>query len=265
MEIVLAALLLRRFRLILEVEEIYQDVVETSMWKRRLEYFLFSRAHAFIFSTKLLDEKLNAREVPSVVVHGAYRTMIETEERSDVRERSVVYAGTLERRKGGAAAAAAAAAYLDATYHLNIAGFGSSDEIRAIANQVAKVNSMGRATVTFHGTLVGEEYSKLLKSCEVGLATQSSSARFSDTSFPSKILSYLAHGLSVVAPRIPAIESSDVASAVSFYDGDEPQAIADAIRESCNSTETSASDLLARLDKGFVQSLGRLLVGVELL
>lgn len=261
-ELILVARLLRRFRLILEVEEVYQDAVPTSMWKCLLEQHLIRHADGFIFSTGLLDDRLNRRRAPSVVVHGNYNLVVGGRNAPASEERNVVYAGTLEGRKG-AAAAIASAEYLDATYHLHIAGFGSPQEVQVIVDQLERINALGGANVSFHGTLVGAEYSALLGSCEVGLATQQSSASFNGTSFPSKILSYLTHGLRVVAPRIPAIESSGVASAVNFYDGDTPNAIADAIRESYGATVTSSSDLLARLDRDFVFSLGLLLASVE--
>ncbi|MDZ4177765.1 MAG: glycosyltransferase, partial [Coriobacteriia bacterium] len=68
---ILIAKALRRFRLILEVEEVYGDV--TGKWiDRWKEYALFRQADAFIFPTQMLSDKLNRRGNPHVVVHGTY-------------------------------------------------------------------------------------------------------------------------------------------------------------------------------------------------
>ena len=61
------------------------------------------------------------------------------------------------------------------------------------------------------------------------MSTQNPQADFNATSFPSKILSYLANGLRVVSIRIPAIEKSDIADKIYFYDKQTPYDIAKAI------------------------------------
>ncbi|SDB80395.1 Glycosyltransferase involved in cell wall bisynthesis [Raineyella antarctica] len=262
-EVVLVAKVLRRFRLILEVEEIYQDVVNTSRWKRKTEYALFGKADAFIFSTELLDEKLNTGGKPHAVVYGTYKRPEQTGKSTNDGRTHVVYAGTLDPRKGGAAAAAAAAAYLDGSFHIHILGFGSDSDIAAMKRAVSRVSSANAGLVSFDGVLRGKEYSKFLRQCDVGLSTQNPSAEFNDSSFPSKILSYLAHGLKVVTVRIPAIERSRIAPAVTFYDHQEPPEIAEAIREAVSSRARDNIALIEQLDIEFMSSLARLVEAVK--
>lgn len=262
-EIMLLAKALRRFSLILEVEEVYQDVVDARWWKRWAEWRLFSRADAFILSTDLLGKTVNGQGKPAAVVYGDYRL---SEPRGPGRERvpgRVVYAGTFDPRKGGAAAAAAAAAHLDENFEVHILGFGTAEDVENMKRAVEEANSAGGARVQYHGTLKGDDYSEFLGTCEIGLSTQSPTARFNQTSFPSKILSYMAHGLKVVSVRIPAVEESGVGADVTYYERQEPREIAEAIRRAAASQSASGDDVLRRLDKEFNQQLEKLLVSVR--
>ena len=71
--------------------------------------------------------------------------------------------------------------------------------------------------------LSGEDYIRFIQSCDIGLSTQNPDAAFNATSFPSKILSYMANGLRVVSIRIPAIERSAVGNEVMFYNEQTPE------------------------------------------
>lgn len=255
--VVLLSKAIRRFRLILQVEEIYQDVVAASVVSRKLEYRIFRKADALLFPTELLDDKLNTGRKPSAVFHGTYALVeIERKPRAD-GVTHVVYAGTFDPRKGGAAAAAAAA-YLDASFHLHILGFGSPDQIRDIEQMVAEVQEGTTATITYDGVLSGTDFSKFLADCDIGLSTQDPSASFNDTSFPSKVLTYFAHGLKVVSIRIPAIERSQVASSITFYDTQDPETIATAIVRARDEPPPDPT-LLQRLDERFVSDVSNLI------
>lgn len=51
---------IKRFRLILEVEEIYNDVFLKSKASRRMEERFIKNADKYIFPTELLNQKLNS-------------------------------------------------------------------------------------------------------------------------------------------------------------------------------------------------------------
>ena len=74
-----------------------------------------------------------------------------------------------------------------------------------------------------------EKYIRFIQSCDIGLSTQNPNAAFNDTSFPSKILSYLGNGLRVVSIRIPAIDLSSIGKYIYYYDRQGPEEIARAI------------------------------------
>ncbi|MBR2863504.1 MAG: hypothetical protein IKB97_08100, partial [Bacteroidaceae bacterium] len=92
------------FRLILEIEEIYGDVMNSAKVVAKERKF-FECADAYIFPTQLLDESVNTDKKPSVIVHGAYQVEPDVAAPEDDGKIHVVYGGTLDPRKGGAAAA----------------------------------------------------------------------------------------------------------------------------------------------------------------
>ena len=64
---------IKKFNLILEVEEIYTDVSKMSNYWRSLEFKMFDIADSFILSNDLLDAKINKGHKPSVVIYGSYQ------------------------------------------------------------------------------------------------------------------------------------------------------------------------------------------------
>lgn len=246
---------LRGFRLILEVEEIYQDVQQFSSRIQRNEYASFRDADAFIFSTELLNTKLNHAAKPSTVVYGTYQA--EPDRMLSFHDGRIhaVYAGIIDLHKAGAAAAASAAKHLDSNYHIHIMGFGSAQDVRDLQQLITTIAPTTDCRLTYDGLLSREDYSELLQRCDIGLCTQNPEAALNETSFPSKILSYMANGLRVVSIRIQAVADSKIAEDIVFYDAQDPAAIAEAIRSIDLTTGKDHRALMERLDREFVESL----------
>jgi len=220
---------IKKFYLICEYEELYSDVSGNRRQKKK-ELWFSSLADAFIFPTQLLDSTININHKPSVIVHGTYQ--VETNRNVRVFDKEhihCIYAGTFDPRKGGCAAAATAAMFLPANYHIHIIGFGSKQDTDNIRKLISEISQKSKAKVTYDGLKSGEEYIQFLQSCDIGLSTQNPDATFNATSFPSKILSYLANGLHVVSIRIPAIEKSAVGDMLFYYEQQTPEEIAKAI------------------------------------
>ena len=217
----------KKFRLVLEVEECYNDVYLRSQASKKMEEKYIASADAYIFATQLLNQKYNQSGKPYVIIHGTYQV----EEVKDVsfdddNKIHVVYAGTFDPRKGGAYAAIEAMQYLPEQYHLHVLGFGSQKEVAEVK---ALVETMPNAS--YDGLLSGDAYTEFLQKCHIGLSTQNPEGDFNATSFPSKILSYMANGLRVVTVRIPAVETSAIGADMHFYDRQTPQEIAKAIMQ----------------------------------
>lgn len=256
---------LKKFSLILEVEEIYSDVINNQKL-RKTELQFMGLADAYIFPSELLSRVVNKEGKSEVIIYGAYNVeppVDNTEQVNDIDQKHILYAGTFDPRKG-VYAAINAVKFLPGNYHMHILGFGTEDDICRIEQLTRDIDYEAKATVTYDGLKSGKEYVRFVQSCEVGLSTQDPNAAFNDTSFPSKILSYLANGLKVVSIRIPAIETSKIGDLVFYYDEQEPKAIADAIIKAC---ETENSDdvrnRINKLDEDFVDDLTMLIRSIE--
>lgn len=249
---------LRHFRLILEVEELYTDVVKRDAEKKARELRSIRFADAYIFPAILLNEKINAENRPYCIIHGTYQVEPSREVSFGDGKIHVVYAGTFDPRKG-AAAAAAAAAHLPTGYHIHILGFGSTKETELLKRRIEEINRVSKAEVSYDGLFSGEEYIRFLQKCQIGLSTQNPNAEFNETSFPSKILSYMANGLRVVTVRIPAIEGSAIGKDVYYYDIQTPEGIAEAIMEVDFEKSYDGRSRVAELDIQFQENLKNLL------
>lgn len=251
---------------LLEVEEIYADVIGKPGLRQK-EIAATQQADGFIFPTRFLSMLLNEEQKPEVFVHGTYHVELQRdckigevnlrhEEQEIVH---CVYAGTLDPRKGGAVAAAAAAEFLPENYHIHILGFGSDAEIQNMKDAIADIASRSKAKVSYDGLLSGEEYIRFIQSCDIGLSTQNPDAAFNATSFPSKILSYMANGLRVVSVRIPAIEQSAIGDKLYYYDLQSPEEIAKAILSVNFEDGYDSRRIIQELDDQFQKDMKSLL------
>ena len=256
----------RKKKFILELEEIYADVIGKSKLRKR-ELAASKLADGYIFPTKLLDLIVNEEKKKFVIIHGTYH--VEPKYKKDDYNQSkeygekihCVYAGTLDPRKGGASSSAAAAAYLPENYHIHILGFGGLSEIENMKSYVSEISQKACAEVTYDGCLVGEEYLEFIQQCDIGLSTQDPNAAFNSTSFPSKILSYMSNGLRVVSVRIPAIETSEVGKYLYYYDEQTPKKIADAILSVKLNDGFDSRKVISDLNKKNLFNMQKLLEG----
>lgn len=237
-------------KICLDVEEIYGDVIGDEKAKEK-ELAFFQCADSYLFPTELLSQKVNLNGKPEAVIYGTYENPKSFPSLFDDGKIHCVYAGVLEPRKG-AGMAIAAAEFLPENYHIHIIGFGRAEDMAEIQKQVAEISEKTACTVTFDGKKSGDEYLQFLQSCQIGFVTQNTDAAFNETSFPSKVLSYLSNGLRVVSVRIKAIEISKVSDLLYFYDGDSPKAVAETIQSIDFEDEYDSRKCLSDLDASFI-------------
>ena len=245
---------IKGFKLILELNEIYTDVRDYQNSVISLEEQLIDSADKYIFATELLNDNYNKKGKPFIINYGTYEVEPHLEGKFDDGKIHVVYAGTFDPRKGGCLAAAAAAE-LPENYHVHILGFGTEEQIESIKKYIKRVNEISQSTLTYEGLLLGNEFTCFIQKCHIGLSTQDPNAKFNNSSFPSKMLMYMANGLNVVSINIPAIKKSQISRDMFFYQEQTSKSIAEAILkvEYKNSRET-----LYRLDAEFKKCLKQL-------
>lgn len=249
---------IKKFNLVLEVEEIYADVINNDKVKEK-EISLFRYADSYIFPTELLNKKINVKNKPYCIIHGTYKVEQKREKLWEDDKIHIVYAGTLDPRKGGAITAVSIAEFLDSKYHIHILGFGGENDKECLLREINRVSTISECIVTYDSCLSGEEYIKFIQSCDIGLSTQNPDASFNDTSFPSKILSYLANGLRVVTVKIPVIEQSFVNNQMYYYSEQSAECIADIIEEIDFNDEYNSREKINELDFKFKEELSKLL------
>lgn len=241
---------IKKCKLVLEVEEIYGDVSGDKALRKK-ELALCKRADAFVFPTDMLSSAVNFNNKPYVTIHGTYQVEEDRGCSFNDGKTHIVYAGTFDQRKGGAGAAIGAAEYLSEQYHIHIIGFGSEKQIEDIIKSIADISKKSAATVTYDGLLSGEEYIKFIQSCHIGLSTQNPSGVYNDTSFPSKILSYMANGLRVVSVDIPAVKTSAVGEDLYYYENQTAEEIANAIMSVNMNDSYNGREKISLLDDNF--------------
>lgn len=249
---------LKKFELILEVEEIYQDVSKCSKRVKVNEYRIFKAADKYLFSTELLNEKLNPTHKPYSIIYGTYE--VEKDRKCKFTDGKIhaVYAGNFDPRKG-VLTAIAAAEYLDHNYHIHVVGFGTQMQKEEMIDFMMQISKKTACTITYDGLLGGEHYIRFLQSCDIGFSTQTPDAAYKDTSFPSKVLSYLSNGLRVVSIRIKVLERSGIGDMIFFYENNSPEDIAYTVKQVNMKNAYDSRSRIVELDKQFINKFIRLL------
>ena len=252
-------------RICMIAEELYSDIPKFSKLNKNKEIqYLQSFPDAYVFPTVLLNDIINkGNEKPYVIVHGTYHAEKEYRSDRDTEKIHVVYAGTLNQTKGGAAAAAATAEYLTEKYHIHIIGFGTEEEKEDIIARIEHVKAKTKCSVSFDGVKLGEEYTRFIQKCDIGLSVQNPDASYNETSFPSKVLSYLSNGLRVVSIRIKALETSAVNELISYYDHQDPKEIAQAIMKIRMNESCDSRSVIKRLNDETHESIKTALEGLQ--
>lgn len=249
---------IKKFKYILEVEELFKYIKEANSFKER-ENIVFKYSDAFIFSNSILEKKINKQSKPSVVVNGVYKNEKRIVEKIKNGKKIVVYAGSFEEQKG-VDYIIKSAQYLDEKYEVRIIGFGSKADINRIMKLIEVVSKKTKCQITYEGVFKGDDYLRYIQKCDIGVCIQNPDDEFNKYEFPSKILSYMSNGLNVVINKLEQIENSRISKYVTFVDGTEPQKIALSIKKTSNNKYNSKK-ILEILDNDFEKELKKIIKG----
>lgn len=252
---------IKNFNIVLEMEELYSDISRRKVDKHK-EISLSKKADAFIFPTKELNDLINVNSKPCALVHGSYILPSYRGNKFKDNRIHIVYAGTLDPRKGGAKMAVNLASKLPNKYHIHILGFGSKKQIEDLKHNICEMYNSEYAILTYDGLLSGNEYTEFMQSCDIGLSTQNPYAEYNDSSFPSKILSYLANGLHVVSAKINVVENSLIGDLVIYYEFQNPENIAKTIENININTEYDSRRRIRELDQIFKYEIKNMIMQI---
>lgn len=241
----------KKVNLILQVCEIYADVINDHILKEK-EIKWIKSANKYIFSTQKIESVLNTECKEYAICMGIYKYN-DDKYINQFKDKliHIVYAGTFDSIKGGCKTAIKIAPYLNCKYHLHILGFGTKREISQIREMIDKISKNSSCKITYDGLKYGKDYINFIKSCHIGLSTQNPDKSFNDTSFPSKILSYMSNGLRVVSVKIPVIQESSLAKFLYLYDTQNSQEIANVIMNIDLNDDYDSKFIIDKLDKEF--------------
>lgn len=240
---------IRNANWILEVEEIYGYGAAYDNPHVGSEIADIKTFEKFIFVNNVLPKMLDVSK-NYTVCYGAYLPLTIPKHSNDGIIR-VVYAGTIENSKVGAYTAVNAARYLPANYEMHIAGFGNEESINKLKSMIEANNAEYDCKIKYHGKLEGKDLDDLLFSCDIGLSTYVIRLPFSNCVFPSKLTTYVCHGLKVVIGRSENFEKAEIANGWTYYEENTGAAIAEGIIRAAASETVDCSELIRRLDSQF--------------
>lgn len=217
-----------RRKLILEVEEIYADVTQDKD-ARLKELRETDKADAYIVPNCMMCPEVT-RNKKWALYHGTCKKEPVFENIFNDEKIHIVYAGTMDPRKVGLMPSLDAALYLEEEkYHIHVLAVGYPDNQEKIKERISKFKKP-YCQISFHDPLDGDDYLSFIQSCEIGLYTQGKEAIDIDTSFPSKLMSYMSNGLRIVATKTKPLELSEISDVIYFSESNSGEDIAKVIK-----------------------------------
>ena len=220
-------------KVILEVEEIYgYSAVKDFDWVKT-ELNSINNMDYFMFVNSGMPRYLNISKEKYVVSYGVGNIPKRKVERFADGKIHIVYAGTIEQRKLGALTAVECAKYLSDKYVMHILGFGNKESIALMQDKIKENNAIeSRCPIYYEGYKTGAELDDFLFKCHIGISTNVMRPNFANNSFPSKVITYMCHDLTVVLGYADAFKDAPFVDGWNFYYDHSPEAIASAIEKS---------------------------------
>ncbi|WP_298843452.1 hypothetical protein [Clostridium sp.] len=255
---ILVSRLFKKYNLILEIEDYYQEVWKTNFIFRKAEKIIFSKCDECLLVSEVLKEQLNKPE--GIVSYGSYTICTNYKKNIDRRNIKLVFTGGIEKIRGGAYLAVETMKYLPYNYSLIISGPSGVEDKEDIIAAIRVINDiLGRTACKYVGCLADDKYEELLLNSDIGLNTQKD-GDYGSYIFPSKIITYLSHNLRVVSTKGISIVKSQVSELIRFAEGYNPESVAKAIMSIDLTDVYESIPKLEQLDNEFKQKLGRIIV-----
>ena len=252
---------LNRKNVILQIEDVFSELTNDAKRFSKGERRLFHKVRKCLCINDILYEELKDVQ-RKAVSYGSYHLPPKFETLSHEKIR-VVYAGVIEQERKAAYLAAETIRFLPEQYEVHILGFGTHKDIQELAACICRINKiMGRQAVFYHGKKTGEDYWRFLQGCDIALSTHAydeNSMSSANYTFPSKVLTYMANDLPVVAQRIDVLQKSQISDNLYFYDQPQPEQIAGAVMRAENAKKLNGRQRIKELDQNFMISMKVLL------
>jgi len=252
-------LFFRKLNLYFEVEEIFNAAWKNSDKAIRNEISYLKGAKGYILVNDMMKENLSITK-PTTVCYGSYISNNTAISKASAEIIHIVYAGVIEGKESDIFLAIDILKYLPKNYCLDILGYGTTENILEMSAEIDNVNvSLSRVAVIYHGCLSGEEYYSFLAKSHIGLCSRVLEDRYSDFTFPSKILVYLGNNLVPVCTPIRALMKSSLNGNIIFSENINAESLAKAILAVDLKKNSEFDQIIKKLDKQFCSELNDLL------
>lgn len=257
---------IKKIKFILEVEEIYSCLSENNKKFYKSEIAFMNSASGYLLVNDLIDEKITRKNKPAIISYGNYSVPQEFCYKNLYFNNSrvnVVYAGVIENIRKAAYLAVDAAKYLNSNYRLHILGFGNKGDIETLKSRINEINlSVDDERVVFHGEKSGEEYYGFLQACDIALSChiyEEEMKESADYTFPSKLLTYMANGLTIVSSNIRCVKNSVLGNYMHFFKTNSSKEMADVILSIDLNNKINSRKIIEELDVQFTIKMKKLL------
>lgn len=257
--------MLSTFKLVYEIEEIYQAAWQNSEEKIDVEIRSLKKADGYILVNDIMSDKLQLNSKPFVVCYGSYMQKDNSKMLMNDGKVNLVYAGFIGGEDSDVMLAIDSIKFLPGNYFLNVLGYGPDENIKIMNDKINQINvENGKEIVGYFGCLSGYEYDDFLAKCQIGLSTRVLIDEYSDFTFPSKVLVYLSNNIIPVSSKINCILKSKVSKSMIFYDENTPEAVAKAVLNvDVDKYYSENTDLINDLDLKFVFDFNQLLLSIS--
>lgn len=255
---------IKRIKIVLEFNDLYHTTSKKLFKYKEKEIKFIESVDKYLFMNDIAADSFNNKK-PYILSYGNYKNPQKRVVKFADGKIHVVYAGIIEDTRKAARLAAEAAIYLNEKFTVHILGFGNEEQVNNLRELVSDINfKKGYEAVIFHGRLRGQDFSDFLHSCHIGISSHSylpSEKDSANYTFPSKIPTYLRHGLCVVSPNIPCVVRSPFAEFIHFYQDHNGSDIAKTIENiSFTTSKRLPTDLIIELDENFVNDIKFMLI-----
>ncbi|MCU6769107.1 glycosyltransferase family 4 protein [Barnesiella propionica] len=244
---------IKKYKIVLQIEEIYTEVWKKKKYLRRWEKALIEDADEYILVSSLLAKRFSDKAVSSIL-YGSYIPVF-GENIQDKDNINIVYAGGIEITRGGAFGAVGCICHLPSNYTMHICGYGTPAVVEKLKREITVVNDkLKREACVFHGILYEKDLSNLLFSCQIAVNPQVV-GDYMSSAFPSKIITYLSHNLRVVTTKIESIEKSPFAKIIYFSSSAKEQDLAESILSVDVNVPYDSRALICQKDREFFEEI----------
>lgn len=245
---------IKKFKIVLEVEEIYGEVWTIKRMLSQWEKKIIEKSDNYISVSDVLADILGNKV--KAVVYGNYSISLEENSHKNNGLVNIIYAGAIDYVRGGAYNAVRCAKFLPDNYKMHLCGYGNSNSIIELEKMIAQINlEMSREVCVFHGEIPDNKFSEFLHNFHIAINPQKGGQNM-DTLFPSKIIKYLSHNLRVVSTRIKSIDKSAIASLIIFSNDETPESFANAILQIDLNSLYDSKTVIKKLDDKFIKDIG---------